>query len=232
MCVMLQVEDIKPSNNNDNEEKGNIDEGVTRTMRPTSARLRPPKVKEGAREVTAKDTAPAVVKKAEGILVDGQEDEEDIVEAVEDTRLADAMRDNVDAKGGAKETAAQSKLVQDIRTRQLEQEALARGTALPIVMDEKPPEDATADSKQSGGIRLTFKKTADKKSTGGSAASAAGAGASSSTVGGAVDIDKLRSYIQSLVKCTGPLGSCMDFIQEDISLMSNELKKWEEECVR
>ena len=203
-------------------------------MRPTSARLRPPKVKEGAREVMAKDTAPAVVKKAEGILVDGQEDEEDIVEAVEDTRLADAMKDNLDAKGGAKETAAQSKLVQDIRTRQLEQEALARGTTLPIVLDEKPPEeDANADSKQSGGIRLkSFKKTADKKGTSGSSATSGASNTSANTTSGSVDIEKLRTYIQSLVKCTGPLGSCMDFIQEDITLMSNELKKWEEECVR
>lgn len=40
----------------------------------------------------------------------------------------------------------------------------------------------------------------------------------------------MRSAIQSLVQQTGPLGTCMDFIQEDISLMNAELHKWEEEC--
>jgi hypothetical protein len=44
------------------------------------------------------------------------------------------------------------------------------------------------------------------------------------------DLDKMRSAIQSLVQQTGPLGTCMDFIQEDISLMNAELHKWEEEC--
>lgn len=49
---------------------------------------------------------------------------------------------------------------------------------------------------------------------------------------GANEIEKLRASIQVLVKHTGPLGSCLDFIQEDIGLMSNELKKWEAESRR
>lgn len=44
------------------------------------------------------------------------------------------------------------------------------------------------------------------------------------------DIDRMRSAIQALVQHTGPLGTCMDFIQEDVGLMSAELHKWEEEC--
>lgn len=72
---------------------------------------------------------------------------------------------------------------------------------------------------------------ADKKGgssgpgTGGS--SAGGVGGSS---GGGMDVNKLRACIQQLVKHTGPLGSCMDYIQEDIGLMNNELRKWEEAC--
>lgn len=46
------------------------------------------------------------------------------------------------------------------------------------------------------------------------------------------DLEKMRQAIQSLVQQTGPLGTCLDFIQEDISLMSGELHKWEEECRR
>lgn len=46
------------------------------------------------------------------------------------------------------------------------------------------------------------------------------------------DLEKMRTAIQSLVQQTGPLGTCLDFIQEDIGLMSAELHKWEEECRR
>lgn len=46
------------------------------------------------------------------------------------------------------------------------------------------------------------------------------------------DLEKIRASIQALVQQTGPMGVCMDFIQEDISLMTAELHKWEEECTR
>lgn len=46
------------------------------------------------------------------------------------------------------------------------------------------------------------------------------------------DLEKMRASIQSLVQQTGPMGVCMDFIQEDISLMTAELHKWEEESTR
>ncbi len=44
-----------------------------RSMRPTTARRRPPKVRDGAQEMSAKDSAPVGGKKAEGILIDGQD---------------------------------------------------------------------------------------------------------------------------------------------------------------
>lgn len=44
------------------------------------------------------------------------------------------------------------------------------------------------------------------------------------------NLEKMRASIQVLVQHTGPLGTCMDYIQEDISLMTSELHKWEEEC--
>lgn len=40
---------------------------------------------------------------------------------------------------------------------------------------------------------------------------------------------RLRSSIQVLVQHTGPLGNCMDYIQEDLSMMTAELHRWEEE---
>ena len=47
---------------------------------------------------------------------------------------------------------------------------------------------------------------------------------------GASDIERLREAIQSLVQHTGPLGTCMDFIHEDVGLMASEFNRWEEEC--
>ena len=47
---------------------------------------------------------------------------------------------------------------------------------------------------------------------------------------GAGDIDRLRKAVQSLVQHTGPLGSCVDYVQEDVSIMATELHRWEEEC--
>jgi hypothetical protein len=46
------------------------------------------------------------------------------------------------------------------------------------------------------------------------------------------DLEKIRLSIQSMVAQTGPLGTCMDFIQEDITLMNAELSKWQQECTK
>lgn len=64
----------------------------------------------------------------------------------------------------------------------------------------------------------------DKKSSAGSAAVGA------AVITGTSDIDRIRKAVQVLVQHTGPLGTCMDYIQEDITLMTSELHRWEEEC--
>ena len=53
---------------------GDAGSGDKRSTRPTTARRRPPKVKDGAKELQSKDIAPAA-KKTEGIIIDGQADE-------------------------------------------------------------------------------------------------------------------------------------------------------------
>ena len=53
---------------------GDGDGDAKRSMRPTTARRRPPKVKDATREVTAKEVAPSA-KKAIGIMKDGEDDE-------------------------------------------------------------------------------------------------------------------------------------------------------------
>jgi TRAF3-interacting protein 1 len=148
-------------------------------------------------------------------MIDGQGDDDDDDVAPEEKRLADEVK--AEAKGGA--GGPQSKLVQDILGRQAEQEA-ARKTGVPeAAVDETKGEDASG-----GGIRISrLRKTSDKgKSAPGTTPGTFNDG----------DMDRLRGAIQVLVQHTGPLGTCMDYVQEDISLMTAELQRWEEECRR
>lgn len=85
-------------------------------------------------------------------------------------------------------------------------------------MEEKESKAAEGAATGAGGIRIIKKPSSvDKKTSG-------------STSLGETDMERLRGAIQLLVQHTGPLGTCMDFIQEDIGLMSAELHRWEEEC--
>jgi hypothetical protein len=47
---------------------------------------------------------------------------------------------------------------------------------------------------------------------------------------GSGDVERLRKAVQTLVQHTGPLGTCMDYVQEDVGIMTTELHRWEEEC--
>jgi hypothetical protein len=87
----------------------------------------------------------------------------------------------------------------------------------------QPEEESKSEAGAGGsGIRLgRLRKTGLEKKAG-----ALGAGPS----GGETDLQKMRASIQLLVQHTGPLGTCMDYILEDISLMTAELHRWEEEC--
>ena len=193
--------------------------------RPMTARRRPPKVKEGAKEVDKKEQA-AVPRKAEGIMTDGADEVDEEEDVADDTRLAD---DLADSKMGGTGAGAQSKLVQDILGRQAEAEAARNpkgGNAAAAAAAAAAEEDRGGDDAGKGGIRLgRLRKTgADKKGSGPTSASSA-----SSAVLTEADIERLRAAIQGLVQHTGPLGSCLDFLQEDVGLMTAELRRWEEE---
>lgn len=43
------------------------------------------------------------------------------------------------------------------------------------------------------------------------------------------EIEKLRASIQTLCKSALPLGKIMDYIQEDVDAMQNELQLWHSE---
>ena len=179
-----------------------------RSLRPTTARRRPPKLVQGAKEVSVQETVAA--KKTEGLIVDGQDDDDD---EIPDETVGSRLGDDLHAESKGDESNPQSKLVKDIMSRQAEQEAQSRGKA-----DDPQTKSEQEEAKGSSGIRLgRLKKTGtDKKSA----------------MSGPGDMEKLRSTIQLLVQHTGPLGNCMDFIQEDVGVMTSEMRKWEEDCVR
>jgi len=190
--------------------EGDVDK---KSMRPTTARRRPPKIKDATREVSAKEVAPSA-KKTEGIMIDGQKDDDDDEVVEDDSRLADNKDDSE-----ADRNNPQSKLVQDIMSRQAEQEAAAKIKPNKNDKDEGKDDDKS-DSTKTGGIRLgRLKKTGSEKKNG------SGKGISSGS-----DIERLRKAVQVLVQHTGPLGTCMDYIQEDVAIMTTELHRWEDEC--
>jgi len=185
--------------------------------RPTTARRRPPKVAEGAKEVDKKEAV--VAKKAEGIMADGAGDDDDD-EIPDETRLADDVQsDSKSGSGGG----PQSKLVQDILGRQAEQEAARLGASGQASSNAAADEETKGEETGKGGIRLGRLR---KSGTAGEGKK----GAASTAVFADGDFERLRAAIQSLVQHTGPLGSCLDFLQEDVGLMTSELRRWEDEA--
>lgn len=216
------------NNNNNNGSSSNNDEDDgdgenKRSARPTTARRRPPKVKDGAQEVST--GVQPITKKAEGILIDGQNDDDD--DDIPDTtsRLADDMKQDM-KKDNNSDT--QSKIVKDILSRQAEQEAASRTSGAQSTVEDDSAA-ASKDDASKGGIRLGRLRKTGLEKKGSSSSISSGTGSGGRVVIDDNDIEKIRSAIQLLVQHTGPLGTCMDYIQEDIGLMTLELHKWEEE---
>lgn len=121
----FQNENQSGNDNNDDRESGNAGD---KPIRPTTARRRPPKVKDGAKEVTAKESSVVApgTKKTEGILIDGQADDDEDDLGPEDRRLADDLLAEDKTAKGSGGSEPQSKLVKDILSRQAEQEAASK----------------------------------------------------------------------------------------------------------
>ncbi len=68
----LIQEDAPDDKGTDNAEGGSLD--VKKSLRPTTARRRPPKVQDGSKEVETKGPIISSAK-TEGILIDGQNDD-------------------------------------------------------------------------------------------------------------------------------------------------------------
>lgn len=72
LLFILQQEDAGDDKGGDGDAGGG---DVKKSLRPTTARRRPPKVQDGSKEVEAKGSIQGA-KKAQGILVDGAADDE------------------------------------------------------------------------------------------------------------------------------------------------------------
>ena len=179
-------------------------------MRPTTARRRPPRVKDnqvrqldqagGGPGAGGSGGAGAGGPKAVGhIMVDGA----DAVDSDEDEAKDEA-------KGGglvADTTEGASNLVRDIES---EARKGAGGAAEAKAGEAKAGE---------GGIRLgRVKKTATKP----------GAKKSMSNWS-EQDIEQLRVSVQRLCQSTNPLGKCMDFVHDDLAAMNKEHDRWTHE---
>jgi TRAF3-interacting protein 1 len=183
---------------------GDDGEPGKRSLRPTTARRRPPKVKDNVRPLDQPGAAGAAPPKATAhIMADGGAAESDDEAEAKGQGKADGGGHHGGGIAANTDEGA-SKLVRDI-------ESEARGEG-----GDAKGEDRLDDSK---GIRLgRIKKSAD--------GAKAKKGMSSWSE---QDIDALRTSVQRLCQSTNPLGKCMDFVHEDLTAMSKEYERWQQE---
>jgi hypothetical protein len=178
------------------EEKNDGGVAEPKSMRPTTARRRPPKVKENAATVV-KEAPVSQAEKNTNIMKEGDDDDDFFNDGDEDKDEmgGDAKRvSTTDMEG-----KTMGKLVRNIVAEQEEEKREREG---------KGGNAAVDDGKK--GIRLNLNI---KKSVGDTGLSA-------------TDMEALLQAVQRLVTSTAPLGKCMDFVQEDLSQMSREGERW------
>lgn len=178
-----------------------------KSVRPTTARRRPPRYKARTDEADSKDAAPKTTPK---IFVDGAADDDDDDENNNDDDEAEDDRVPLDLGGRASdavEAEAKSKLTRDIQEE--ERQRIAKKAAAA----EKEAKSSMSSS--GGGIRFG---RIDR----------AGVGTRNDHVV-ETDLGELQATVQLLCQNTNPLGKCMDYIHEDISAMAKELEKWQKD---
>eukprot|EP00752_Nemacystus_decipiens_P005989 g5408.t1 len=207
-----------------------------RSMRPRTARRRPPAVKDdtkdfadsGRAQVPDDPTAaPKVANININIMMDGDGDQES-----DDEEVGEAVHVGGMAGGGsgagAKGEGGHTAMVADIlkekekaeeRAKEADAEAKGRG--------DGQEAKGSASGSAGGGIRMGRLRGAGQRSSSSSAGGSKVAGGGGGATGyGDADVAKLKEAIQTLCQSTHPLGKCMDFVHEDLSLMSQEMDRW------
>jgi len=176
-------------------------------IRPQTARKRPPKIHDKARQLAAEErpqSRGALAAQPVGVLKEGDDD----VDSDESDGEERPERGPDNFNPALDEQELKSKLVRDI----LEDEEKER---------EKETKEQSGRAKRGGGINLGKVGSSFRKGN-----------AKAPTTMGVVEVDKIRSAIQLLCQSTNPLGKCMDYVREDLNAMAKELEKWRAEYTK
>lgn len=184
--------------------------GTSRTSRPTTARRRPPKLKENVTEVGRLMVHDTKVAPVVGIMKDGDNGDSDDDGNADDNNPSGGNNNNTsllhDEGGGG----AHGKLVRDILKDQSAEEAARK---------QKEDEDTAGGgggNEAETGIRLGRRKKSFKDK-------------SKSGASNTAEMNELRSNIQKICQATNPVGKGIEFVHEDLDAMSKELEQWKKE---
>ncbi|KAJ0402160.1 hypothetical protein ATCC90586_007946 [Pythium insidiosum] len=182
--------------------------GTSRTSRPTTARRRPPKLKENVTEVGRLMVPDAKVKAVSGIMRDGDNANSDDDDTADDHASNNAGGLSSTASALHADDGTHGRLVRDL----LKDEEAARKAK----DDEDVGRDGPTLDGGETGIRLGRRKKSFKDKGKGGASSAA-------------EMQELRVTIQKICQATLPMGKSIEFVHEDLDAMSKELEKWRRE---
>ncbi|TYZ63698.1 hypothetical protein PybrP1_011188 [[Pythium] brassicae (nom. inval.)] len=182
--------------------------GTSRTSRPTTARRRPPKLKENVTEVGRLMVHDTKVAPVAGIMKDGDNgDSDDDANADDNNPSGGGSASLLHDEGGG---GAHGKLVRDILKDQSADEAARK---------QREDEDSAATNEAETGIRLGRRKKSFKDKSKSGASSLA-------------EMNELRSTIQKICQATNPVGKGVEFVHEDLDAMSKELEQWKNEYAK
>ncbi|RQM27481.1 hypothetical protein B5M09_004511 [Aphanomyces astaci] len=177
---------------------------ANRTARPTTARRRPPKLKENVKEV-GRLVRDDKVTPTVGIMKDGDnaDSDDDTLDAAE--KGTNPHRDNMLQH----DDTTHGKLIRDI----LKDQSVAADDDEEANRKSKEDEDAKGND---SGIRLGKRRKSFKEKTKGGTSTAA-------------EINDLRVSIQKICQATNPVGKCIEYVYEDMEAMARELDVWKKE---
>jgi TRAF3-interacting protein 1 len=195
----------------------------SRSSRPSTARRRPPKLKENVQEGKSGGTAQPV----RGIMTEGADEDED--EDEEETNALDDDRGGLSSLSGMpslggqqvdKETAG--KLVRDIMDDEEQRDKQREGKTASL--DDLSSNKSSIRMGKIG--RKKKKRDKDRTSRHHSSSSSSAGGKSSTGELSNDELEELRRAIQSISQSTHPLSKCMDFVHDDVALMNEEAEEW------
>ncbi|GMF24389.1 unnamed protein product [Phytophthora lilii] len=191
--------------------------GTSRTSRPTTARRRPPKLKENVTEVGRLMVPDAKAVPVASIMKDGDNNDTDSEDEAVGAAGGDDNSNQPHSALLPGDAGAHGRLVRDILKDQNAEEAARRA---------KEGEDtaAAATTEAETGIRLGRRKKSFKPERMKSSSAAAASSLA--------EMNALRADIQRLCQAANPVGKSVEFVHEDLDAMSKELEFWRKEYAR